>query len=154
DVILRSSDKELLYSWKILLSISSPVFRDMFTLPQPDADDVDELLVIDLEEDSCTLGHILSLCHPPSCTGKVTFKVDNVRELGAVLEATAKYDMGNTRRVALEELSNPSLLRQDPLGVYALACQAECHEGAKLAAKHTLTLPSLVREYVPELEKI
>lgn len=158
DIILRSSDKELLYSLKILLSISSPVFRDMLTLPQLDpSDDVDVrcdgLPVIDLEEDGRTLGHILSLCHPPSCTGK-QFKVNSLHELGAVLEATVKYDMENIRRVALEELLNPSFLREDPVGVYALACQAEHHEAAKLAAKHTLALPSLVREYVPELEKI
>ena len=161
DILLRSSDNKLFHSWKILLSMTSPVFSDMFTLPQPkldSSDNTDEphyhgLPVIDLEEDSCTLGHILSLCHPPSCTGK-QFKVNNVRELRAVLEAATKYDMETVRCVALEELSKPPILREDPVRVYALACQYECHKAARLAAKYTLALPSLVREYVSDLEKI
>jgi hypothetical protein len=157
DVILRSSDKESFHSWKIFLSMASPVFSDMFTLPQADTSNNDlrhdELPVIDLSEDSCTLGHILSLCNPPSCTGK-QFKVNSVRELGGVLEAAMKYDMENIRCMVLKELSNPSVLRQDPVGLYALACQCESHEVARLAAKHTLALPTLVREYVPGLEKI
>jgi len=142
------------------LSMASPVFSDMFTLPQAHTSNnadlcIDELPVIDLPEDSCTLGHILALCHPPSCTGK-QFKFSNpsVRELGAVLEATMKYDMETLRCVALKELSNTSVLRDDPVGAYALACQYECHEAARLAAKHTLALPTLVRGYVPALEKI
>ncbi|KAG6380967.1 hypothetical protein JVT61DRAFT_5362 [Boletus reticuloceps] len=159
DVILRSSEKESFYSWKIFLSMSSPVFSDMFTLPQPDTvneEDVcddEQVPVIDLEEDSRTLGHILSLCHPPSCVG-TRFQLNSLPELRNVLDATEKYDMGNALRMALEELSNPSLLRDDSLGIYALACQHACHEAARLAAKHTLTLPCLVPQYVPALERI
>ena len=137
--------------------MASPVFGDMFSLPQTNNADLcnDELPVIDLSEDSCTLGHILALCHPPSCTGK-QFKFSNlsVHELGAVIEAMTKYDMETLRCVALKELSNASILRKDPVGAYALACQYECHEAARLAAKHTLALPTLVRGYVPALEKI
>ncbi|KAH0838106.1 hypothetical protein J3R83DRAFT_6351 [Lanmaoa asiatica] len=155
DVVLRSSDQQLFYSWKTFLSISSPVFSAMFTLPQPETsnNDDDDRPVIDLAEDSCTLGHILSLCHPSSCTGK-QFRAGSVSELGAVLEATTKYDMESLRCVALKQLTDPSLLRENPVGIYALACQHECHEPARLAAKHTLALPMLVRGYVPELEKI
>lgn len=155
DIVLRSSDGTLFYSWKTLLSISSPVFSDMFTLTQPATlnDTDDGRPVIDLTEDSCTLGRILSLCHPASCTGK-QFKVESVPELGAVLEVTTKYDMENIRSVVLEELTRPSFLRQDPVRIYALACQYGYPEAARLAAKHTLALPTLVRGYVPELEKI
>ncbi|KAF8140494.1 hypothetical protein EV363DRAFT_1126183, partial [Boletus edulis] len=119
DVILRSSEKESFYSWKILLSMSSPVFSDMFTLPQPDTVDVerdvcdDQLPVIDVEEDSRTLAHILSLCHPPSCVGQ-RVQLTSLPELRDVLEATEKYDMGNALRAALEALSNPSFLRGYP----------------------------------------
>ena len=164
DVILRSSDAKMFYSWKTLLSIASSVFNDMFTLPQPEAsnnDNVDGgpcqhdgLPVIDLTEDGCTLGCILSLCHPPSCTGEPFKPVNSVRELRDVLEATMKYDMEKLRCVVLKELTNPSFLREDPLRVYVLACQHQCRNAARLAAKRTLALPTLVREYVPELEKI
>lgn len=156
DVVLRSSDGESLDSWKTLLSMSSPVFSAMFTLPQPEtSNSVDAGCppVIDLTEDSCTLGHILSLCHPASFTGR-QFEVKDVRELGAVLEATTKYDMENIRSVVLKELTKPSFLCKDPMRIYALACQYECREAARLAAKHTLALPTWAREYVPELEKI
>lgn len=135
--------------------MSSPVFSSMFTLPQPDtSNSVDDgRLVIDLPEDSCTLEHILSLCHPVGGTGK-QFRVESIPELGAILEATMKYDMENIRFAALEELTNPSFLRKDPVRIYALACQHGCHEPARLAAKHTFALPTLGRGYVPELEKI
>jgi len=158
DVILRSSDKQLFYSWKIFLTFASPLFSDMFTLPQPDTSDnvdarCDGLPVVDSPEDSCTLGHILTLCHPPSCTGE-QFRVSKISDLRAVLEATVKYDMENVRCVALKELSNPLFLCEDPVRVYALACQHQCHEAAQLAAKYTLALPTLVRGYLPDLEKI
>ncbi|KAI9570355.1 hypothetical protein HD554DRAFT_413273 [Boletus coccyginus] len=65
-----------------------------------------------------------------------------------------KYDMENARCVTLEELSNPLFLHEDPVRVYALACQHQCHKTARLAAKCTLALPTLVRGYVPDLEKI
>ncbi|KAN0100411.1 hypothetical protein V8E55_000395 [Tylopilus felleus] len=159
DVILRSSDNQLFHSWKTFLSLSSPILGAMFALPQPetsdnvDAKDHDELPIIDLAEDSCTLDHILSLCHPPSLTRK-QFKIDSVSELRALIDATVKYDMENVRRAALEELSNPSVLREDPMWTFVIACQYERREAARLAAKHTLALPSLMRAYMPELEKI
>ncbi|KAG8219603.1 hypothetical protein J3R82DRAFT_556 [Butyriboletus roseoflavus] len=66
-----------------------------------------------------------------------------------------KYDMENIRCVALEELTaSPSFLREDPLMVHAFACRYEYPKAARVAAKHTLALPTLVRRYVPELEKI
>lgn len=160
DVILRSSDAKMYYSWKIFLSLSSPVFNEMFNLPQPsNNNNIDEshwhdgLPVVDLAEDSHILGRILSLCLPPSCTGE-EFKVNNVHDLRNVLEATMKYDMEKIHCVALKELANPSFLHEDPLRIYILACQYQYHEAACLAARHTLAFPMLTQNYVPELERI
>jgi len=38
--------------------------------------------------------------------------------------------------------------------MYALACQYQCHDAVRLAAKHSLALPALTHKYVPDLEKI
>ena len=151
DIVLRSSDGVTFHCWRALLSISSSIFSDMFSLPQPDTSyNADELPIVDLVEDGRTLHLIVSLCHPPSFTGKL-FEPDSIRELEAVLEAAKKYEMEDLRSAALLKLSDPYLVRQDPLRMYGLACLYQCRDAAKLAAQHTLVLPTLMRPgYVPD----
>ncbi|KAI0255963.1 hypothetical protein BJV78DRAFT_1113987, partial [Lactifluus subvellereus] len=35
DIILRSSDQVNFHVYKVILSVASPFFKDMFSLPQP-----------------------------------------------------------------------------------------------------------------------
>jgi hypothetical protein len=66
DIIIRSRDGVRFRTHKLLLSLASPIFRDMFSLPQPDHDkDAGEgLPVVDLTESSATFRLFMSLCYP------------------------------------------------------------------------------------------
>ncbi|KAI0372632.1 hypothetical protein BV20DRAFT_939207 [Pilatotrama ljubarskyi] len=98
DVVLRTPDGVEFRVHRVILSEASPVFENMFKLPQPkpqpaDASsaspttDVPELLVIDVTETGHTLDHHLRFCYPMD---------DPVLELGdiaPIIGAARKYDM-------------------------------------------------------------
>ncbi|EIN03879.1 hypothetical protein PUNSTDRAFT_19366, partial [Punctularia strigosozonata HHB-11173 SS5] len=93
DVILRSSDNVDFRVHKLILSLSSPFFRDMFTLPQAplaDAkDDPTDRPVVHMMEDHVTLDDILRLCYP--LTSLTSIK--NFDRVYSALSAGMKYDM-------------------------------------------------------------
>jgi hypothetical protein len=61
DTILRSSDKVDFLVYKVILSKTSPVFKSMFSLPQPGTDTKqDSHPVIDVAENSKVLAALLS----------------------------------------------------------------------------------------------
>lgn len=64
DIILRSGGPKLVEfrAHRTILSIASPVFETMFSLPQPAADK--SLPVCDLSEDANTLDALLRLIYP------------------------------------------------------------------------------------------
>src|SRR5271168_4821755 len=96
DVILRSSDKEPVdfRVHKLLLSLASPFFSEIFSLPQPSTPSVysDEcrdpggLPVVQMTDDRETLHLLLSLCFPVSVSKLPHFS--SLQELQGVIEAT------------------------------------------------------------------
>jgi hypothetical protein len=56
DIIIRSSDGLHFCMMKLLLSLTSPIFKDMFSLPQSADDNINEFLhglpIVDLTESS------------------------------------------------------------------------------------------------------
>src|ERR1700735_106632 len=71
DVILRSADNVDLRFFKLLLSLASSFFDDMFTLPQaPKGHDSNErkdgLPVVQVTEEKKTLEMLLLMCYPMS----------------------------------------------------------------------------------------
>lgn len=64
DIILRSSGPKSVEfrAHRVILSIASPVFETMFSLPQPVADK--SLPVCDLSEDANTVEVLLRLIYP------------------------------------------------------------------------------------------
>ena len=68
NVVLCSSDEVYFHTLKPLLSMASPVFKDMFTLPQPASSDTSNDIregrpVVRITESSATLQRLLSLCY-------------------------------------------------------------------------------------------
>ena len=65
DLIIRSSDSVDFQVHKLVLSMTSPLFKDLLSLPQPfDSETVDGLHVVQLPEDSELLNSLLSMLYP------------------------------------------------------------------------------------------
>ncbi|KAH9072218.1 hypothetical protein EDB83DRAFT_2572275 [Lactarius deliciosus] len=118
DLILRSSDGVNFRVFKVILSLASSIFADMFTLPPPPASQgsSDEPPVVALPEDAETLDLALRHCYPIRSP-----EVD-------LLEPSLTRFLTDT-------------IERDPVGVYALAAAYECRDIAGKALRSSLTLP-------------
>ena len=114
-VILRSADRVDFRVYKSIMAIASPVFRDMFSLPQQpttneltndgtasnDEQMVDGLPVIQVTEMSGALNVLLRTIYPVvppsfigmSLDGKVTDAEQFISSVCPILDAAVKYDM-------------------------------------------------------------
>ena len=146
DLVLRSSDGVNFRVFKIILSLASSIFADMFTLPTPPAppNSSDEPPVVQLPEDAETLDLALRHCYPIRSP-----EVVKQRDARILLEFARKYQV---------DLFEPSLTRfltdtieRDPVGVYALAAAYECQDIASKALRSSLKIPMYLLQS-PELQ--
>ncbi|KAF8211808.1 hypothetical protein K438DRAFT_1710246 [Mycena galopus ATCC 62051] len=146
DVILRSSDLVDFHTHKAVLSFASPVFRDMWSLPQPVGEMLkDGKVVVSLSEPSKTIEKFLVLCYPPS-----HFRSYGFRDLDGVdgaYEAAGKFQIEGGQKLLEQLLGEPSFLQNQPHRVFAIACHRGLEKLAKAAAMETLKMP----RYVPDL---
>lgn len=155
DVVIRSkaSHKDFLVT-RIFLALASPVFRTMFTLPQGEAletETKDGRPVVPLDEDEETVDALLRLAYPHATRGPL---FSNLEGIAKILRAAIKYDMQGVEKLVREELVAPRFTDSEPVRVFALACRLGLEPEARIAAKKTLRLPILGREYIQELEHI
>ncbi|KAJ7696014.1 hypothetical protein B0H17DRAFT_1198334 [Mycena rosella] len=169
DIILQSSDNVNFFVYKLLLSLVSPVFKDMFTLPQPakspsdatngrDGGKNEETTVhpvIPVAEDSDTLHRLLTWCDPRGSPATGTLE-----EIQVVLRVADKYDMQAVANRVGEMLAY-GLAGLCPSGsgavrIYAIAVRYSLAALAQKAAKLSLRAKweDLMNEDVPELEHI
>ncbi|KAJ8507558.1 hypothetical protein ONZ45_g10084 [Pleurotus djamor] len=141
DIILRSLDGVKFHVHKLILSVSSPFFDDMFSIPQPKAsgesllDDDTSLPIIPFVEDSVTLDILLRDCYP---TQEHVFTDRGV--LMKVLRAADKYQLDKTMRrleqvyihLCADEIS------KNPVEAYVLAYQRKWSNLSKVAVKASL----------------
>ena len=65
NIIIRSSDRVDFRVHKPVLAVSSPVFKDLLSLPQPyDSETVDGLPMVQFSEDSELLNSLFSMLYP------------------------------------------------------------------------------------------
>ena len=82
NIIIRSSDLGYFRLHKSVLSLVSPIFKDLLSIPQPsDGETVDGLPVVQLSEDSELLNSLISILYPvgrviPRSYEKVLFPCD------------------------------------------------------------------------------
>lgn len=135
DVIILSSDNVEFRILKILLTLASPVFAGMFTLPQPKeyADQRDGLPIVPVTEDHQTVGALLRLCYP----GHVP-ALENLVDVKDLLVAVMKYEMEPSVSFLKGLLVSPKYLEENPVRVYAIACLYGLPEEANMAARATL----------------
>ncbi|KAF8972749.1 hypothetical protein BDZ97DRAFT_1913229 [Flammula alnicola] len=163
DVILRSSDREPVdfRAFKLLLSLSSQFFSEIFTLPQPsdpnasiyseECADRRGTPVIQMAEDSQTLLLLLGLCLPISVHEIPRFT--SLNEVQKVTEAAFKFEMEGIQKYLRAELISPRFIESQPLRVFAIAYRygwdLEARKAARYTLRHSMDLP-----FVSELEFI
>ena len=133
DVVLRSCDCVDFYVYKAVLSLASPFFKNMFSLPQTTQASEQTVRqsapVVDFTEGSRTLGHLLRLCYP--ITDPVIKKLTEVED---ALEAAIKYQMDEATAIMRGMLRTHA--PNEPLKVYVIACRLNLEVEAKEAAWH------------------
>lgn len=150
DVVLRTSDNVDFGAHKLLLSLASPVFDSMFSLPQPSeiSKEPGGLPIVSLSEDSHTLKSLLSFCYPSEDP-----ILESLAEVGALLEVTRKYEMEGVMKRARKLLVAPDFLQKQPLRTFAIAHQCRLEEEIKLSAHSYIRLPPF-EQYCVELEHL
>lgn len=154
DIILRSAKSNVdFYVFKMFLSYASPFFKQMFTLPQDGVNQEvkDGLPLICVEEDHQTLDLLLRCCYPRWHAPSNRSDLDS---LLLVLEAARKYEMEEVERVIRADIVAGQFIFEQPMRTYAIALRHRLGPEARLAARETLRLPLMGREYIEELEHI
>ena len=135
DLILQSSDEVHFRVFKLILSLASPIFKDMFSIPSPPSQNPhDEVQVVHLTEHSTALDVVLRHMYPvPSPKG------DKFLYAGFLAEFARKYQVE-----ALDEFITAYLtdnVKRDPVGVYAIAVTYGYNDVGTSAARSCLRLP-------------
>ena len=131
DVIIRAAGTYDFRVHKPILSLVSPFFKDMFTVPQPPTDTPDTLPHVDVEESAETWDYILRTIYPVPHP-----IVNNLDYLESLPLAAKKYEMQYVIDSHIGSFKNRLLIRQDPLHLYAVACACGFDDQAKYVAKH------------------
>ncbi|KAG2125314.1 hypothetical protein DEU56DRAFT_574841 [Suillus clintonianus] len=143
DIILRSTADLTpvdFHVFKVILSLMSPVFKDMFMLPQNGLQlDISSIPVIPVSENSTTLEFLLLLCYPAA-----TPTFDSWDDAKAVMDAAKKYDM----QAALSRAGDLAMTQFLPthfLALYALSLRFGWKHHAQTAATRALEIKDLGR---------
>ena len=142
DMILRSSDNVDFRTFKVLLSLASPVFEDMFDLPQPGPDMngegmKDGLPVVSISERSKVIEMMLKLLHP-----KCSLSLDSTDDILEILEMSKKYDMEGVTERARDYARRvlPRVGADDPIRAYVAASRLGLDDEVTRAAGSSLRL--------------
>lgn len=159
DVILRTVDNVDFRFYKLLLSMASPFFSNMFTLPQPESLDTTDnvqnkcgLPVIPVSETSTIMQKLLSLCSPIYDV-KVP-ALENLDIVMSLLDAADKYEMERVGKYILNLITAPTFLEREPMRVFAIACRYRAEKETTMAARYMLRFAVWEPEYVAELDFI
>jgi len=148
DLILLSSDGFLFYVHKLLLSLVSPLFSTMLTLPDLHSQEIyDARPCVVVSDDARHLLLLLSWCDP-RCTMQSSMQStkQSLLDLQMVLETADKYGMESiVKRVEGVLILSQEIIRQAPLKVFAIAVRYRCEGLARVAARETLKDLQLVK---------
>jgi hypothetical protein len=140
DIILRSANGVNFHVFKLILSLVSPVFKDMFALPQSESrSDVSSVPVIAVPESSTTIESLLLLCYPAA-----TPTFGSLDDAKVVMKAASKYDM-QTALSRAGDLVMAQFLPDHFLELYALSCRFGWPHHAQTAATKALEKRGLGR---------
>jgi len=133
DAILRSLDGKEFRVHRLILSLSSPVFQGMFSLPQP-TDLSSEIPSVDVPEPSDILQPFIQYLYPRSPP-----KISDISMWEALYAIADKYG-AEVVTDPLRDMLIPRFLETSPLRVYALASRWCFEDVAKIASTRTLKI--------------
>ena len=135
DFILRSSLPATdFHIHRLLLSLASPFFDHMLSLPQPSSKELSKIPIVEVSEGPEILQLLLEFIYPvPN-----PIIDDDLNTLISVLHAAIKYDVLPAIESLRRQLISERYLKQSPTRIYAIASRYELEEEAKMASKHTL----------------
>ena len=150
DILIQSCDSVNFRVHKLVLSLSSPFFDDMFSLPQPsDQDVVDGLPVVRLSEDAEVLKCLLTMLFPiPSMIP------DSYDKTLKLLAASQKYDMDGVQsriRAEIRDKDLPMPTGAATFRAYAIASIRGLSPEKKTLARLTLDFPMTFEYLCDEL---
>ena len=156
DLIIRSSDNVDFIVHKWLLAYASPVFKDMFLLPQQgivgESDVKDGKPIVATTETADIWRTLLAFIYPSWISAAP--ELNSLEDALAVLQPSVKYMMEGVEKKIRAALVSPHIVDANPVRVFASACQHRLYAEARIAAKKTLRLPLLGRPYINEFENI
>lgn len=150
DAILQTTDECSTHEFcvhRCILSVASPFFHAMFTLPQGDI--AEKRPIIPVSESSNVLDTLLRLVYPIPDPILSSFE-----ELTLVLGAAIKYDFTNVIESLRKQLVSPHLLQTSPIRVYALASRYDLNEEMNIASNYTLGIDMLDAPPTEDLKHI
>ena len=140
--------------------MASPVFKDLFSLPQPsDGESVDGLPMVQLTEDSDLLSCLVSILYlrpvAPTSYEKVLYSLANFSaarpnlccQLLYLLAACQKYEMAAVQSYIRDKVSQgefPSPKDAEAFSAYAIASSKGLIPEIKYAARQTLDYPMTI----------
>jgi hypothetical protein len=135
DFILRSNNGVDFRVFKIILSQASPIFTDMFNIPQPASEELPaQCPVVTLSEDSKSLDFALRHIYPIETPTEV-----ELPDACILIEFARKYQVKALRPVVARSLTDS--IENDPAGVYAIAVTYGEADIAIKAARSSLSRP-------------
>ncbi|KAI8992963.1 hypothetical protein BD414DRAFT_535549 [Trametes punicea] len=148
DVIIRSCDGTDLRLHKVILSLASPVFEGMFTIPAEPSQD-GSVQTVDLTESATTLEDLFRFCYPVERP-----EFSQLDHLRSVLAAAHKYDMNYAIKPLMSSFR--VFLPSEALRVYCIAYMHEDADLARAAARCLLDRPRLFDSSIlpPELDEV
>jgi hypothetical protein len=146
DIILRSSDQIDFHVYQAILSASSPFFKSMFSLPQPNTSALEKNNpVVDLSENSRTIATLLTFIYPVISAPPEPESLDDIID---ALVAANKYDMAFVSRCLNQIFTESKFVQGDPMVAFCAAYSRElgetCHIAAKASLKYRMNLDNIV----------
>lgn len=139
DITLCSVEGTLYRMHSFTLRNTSGLFRTMFSLPQPNPPPPDSY-EIPVYEPSMTLTPLLLLLSGLPLPIHI---YKSFSRLSSILDLAEKWDTPGPIEIIRSAITSPSFLSSYPLDIYIIASHFGWETEAKIASKHTLTLPIL-----------
>ncbi|KAI0040879.1 hypothetical protein FA95DRAFT_1565989 [Auriscalpium vulgare] len=160
DIILRSVDAVDFRAHKLLLSMASPFFQNLFTLPQPPTSSPhaspnelkDGISVVCLSEDEHAVDMMLRYCYPRTvCPAEPT--LDTTEDVKLTLVLISKYQLAGVQGIVVQRLKAGPTLPQ-VLSIFLKAWLLDLRDVVPIAARHTLRADVDTSEDYEELNQV